>query len=111
VLALPREPKRRSMKRAKIRPRRQEMLPEYDFTDAVRGKYYERFRQGSNIVVLDPDVSEAFPTSASVNSALRSLAAVARTSVVPRASTRATRLRRGTRSAQAAKTSRRRARG
>ena len=49
------------------------MLPEYDFSGAVRGKYYERFRQGSNVVVLDPDVSKAFPDAASVNEALRTL--------------------------------------
>jgi|KBSSwiStaDraftv2_1062776.scaffolds.fasta_scaffold1925951_2 hypothetical protein len=49
------------------------MRPEYDFTGAVRGKYYERFRQGSNVILLDPDVSAAFPTSASVNQALRTL--------------------------------------
>jgi len=57
------------------------MLPEYDFTGAVRGKYYERFRASSNVVVLDPDVSAAFPNAASVNQALRSLASVARRSV------------------------------
>lgn len=57
------------------------MRPEYDFTGAVRGKYYERFRRSSNVVLLDPDVSEAFPNSASVNQALRALASVARRSV------------------------------
>jgi hypothetical protein len=54
------------------------MRPEYDFSGAVRGKYYERFRQRSNVVLLDPDVSEAFPNSESVNQALRALASVAR---------------------------------
>ena len=34
-----------------------DMLPEYDFTGAVRGKYYERYRQGTNVVLLDPDVA------------------------------------------------------
>ena len=58
-----------------------EMLPEYDFAGAVRGKYYDRFRASSNVVVLDPDVSAAFPNAASVNEALRSLASVARRSV------------------------------
>jgi hypothetical protein len=33
-----------------------EILPEYDFTGAVRGKYYERYRQGTNVVLLDPDI-------------------------------------------------------
>ena len=49
-----------------------EMRSEYDFSKAVRGKYYKRFlKEGSNIVVLEPDVAKAFPDSASVNEALR----------------------------------------
>ena len=56
------------------------MRQEYDFTGAVRGKYYERFHQSSNVVLLEPDVSAAFPNSASVNQALRTLASVARKS-------------------------------
>ena len=55
-----------------------DMRPEYDFAGAVRGKYYERFRQGSNVVLLEPDVSAAFPNSAAVNQALRTLMPVAR---------------------------------
>lgn len=39
-----------------------ETRPEYDFTDAVRGKYYERYKAATNVVVLDPDVAEAFKT-------------------------------------------------
>jgi hypothetical protein len=54
------------------------MRTEYDFSNAVRGKYFDRFKQGSNIVKLDPDVFEVFPTSDEVNSALRLLASVAR---------------------------------
>ena len=53
-----------------------EVRPEYDFdySRAVRGKYYKRLlEEGSNVVVLDPDVSKAFHDSASVNEALRSL--------------------------------------
>lgn len=67
------------------------MLPEYDFRGAVRGKYYERYQQSSNVVVLDPDVSEVFPNAASVNDALRTLASVARSSVPRRASGRSSR--------------------
>jgi len=52
-----------------------EMLPEYDLTGRVRGKYVERYQQGTNVVLLDPDVAEKFPTSESVNEALRRLAA------------------------------------
>ena len=53
------------------------MLPEYDFSNAVRGKYYERYRQGTNVVLLDPDVADVFPNATAVNDALRMLVAVA----------------------------------
>jgi hypothetical protein len=68
------------MKKVKSRVTDEGMRPEYDFTGAVRGKYYERFHQSSNVVLLEPDVSAAFPNSASVNQALRALASVARKS-------------------------------
>ncbi len=55
-----------------------EMRPEYDFSGGVRGKYYEAYRQASNIVVLDPDVAEIFRDSASVNEALRLIAKIAK---------------------------------
>lgn len=55
-----------------------EMLPEYDFSGGVRGKYYEAYQQATNIVVLDPDVAEVFRDSAAVNEALRMLARIAR---------------------------------
>jgi hypothetical protein len=54
-----------------------EILPEYDFTGAVRGKYYERYRRGTNVVLLDPDVAAVFRDSASVNDALRRLVSLA----------------------------------
>lgn len=53
-----------------------EVRPEYnfDYSRAVRGKYYKRLmEEGSNVVVLEPDVAKAFHDSASVNEALRSL--------------------------------------
>jgi hypothetical protein len=53
-----------------------QMRAEYDFdySKAVRGKYYKRLlKEGSNVVVLDRDVAKAFPDSASVNKALRSV--------------------------------------
>ena len=53
-----------------------ELRPEYnfDYSKAVRGKYYKRLlEEGSNVVILDPDVAKAFHDSASVNEALRSL--------------------------------------
>ena len=47
--------------------------PEYDFSGGVRGKYAERYRAGTNVVLLDPEVAEAFPSAKAVNDALRSL--------------------------------------
>jgi len=55
-----------------------EMREEYDFSNAVRGKYAERFAKGSNVIVLDPDVAEVFSDAAAVNGALRLLAESAR---------------------------------
>jgi hypothetical protein len=55
-----------------------EMRPEYNFSDfktkGIRGKYYKRIREeGTNVVLLDADVRKAFPDSAAVNKALRSI--------------------------------------
>jgi hypothetical protein len=53
-----------------------DMRPEYDFdySSASRGKYYQRLiKEGSNVVVLEPDIAKAFRSSAAVNDALRSL--------------------------------------
>jgi len=57
-----------------------DMLAEYDFSGAVRGKYAKRFAEGSNVIVLDADVAEVFDDVAAVNSALRLLAESARSS-------------------------------
>ena len=51
-----------------------EMRPEYDFSAGERGKYARRFQEGTNVVVLEPDVAAAFPTSEAVNAALRKVA-------------------------------------
>ncbi|MCZ7573323.1 MAG: hypothetical protein M5U01_32630 [Ardenticatenaceae bacterium] len=58
-----------------------DMLDEYDFSKGVRGKYAERYAEGTNIVVLSPDVAEVFPDSDSVNEALRVLVKIARQKV------------------------------
>ena len=50
-----------------------DLLPEYDFTGGVRGKYVSRLAKGSNIAVLDKDVQKLFPNSVAVNAALRAL--------------------------------------
>lgn len=49
------------------------MLDEYDFSNAVVGKYAKQYAEGTNIVVLEPDVAKVFPDSAAVNQALRQL--------------------------------------
>ena len=57
-----------------------EMREEYDFSEAVRGKYAERFAKGSNVIVLDADVASVFSDAEAVNGALRLLAEAARAS-------------------------------
>ena len=52
------------------------MRKEYDFSKGVRGKYAKKYRAGTNIVLLDPDVAKVFKTPGSVNQALRSLAEI-----------------------------------
>jgi hypothetical protein len=54
------------------------LLPEYDFSKAVRGKYTKRFEKSSNIVVIAPDVMKSFPDSDSVNETLRAVAKIAK---------------------------------
>jgi hypothetical protein len=57
-----------------------ELRAEYDFSHlsgGVRGKYVERYQAGTNLVLLDPDVAQAFPTEDAVNEALRLLMQVA----------------------------------
>ena len=46
-------------------------IPDVDFTGGVRGKYYQQYRAGTNIVLLDPDVAKVFRDSVVVNQALR----------------------------------------
>jgi hypothetical protein len=63
-----------------------ELRPEYrreDLGPGVRGKYFEVYREGTNLVLLSPDVAKAFPTEKAVNDALRSLIEVAQRTVVP----------------------------
>lgn len=66
------------MSGSNMNPKRQrlvadEMRPEYDFSGAVRAKYYQRYLESTNVVVLDPDVAKRFKNSTAVNEALRSL--------------------------------------
>jgi hypothetical protein len=58
-----------------------ELRPEYDFSAGVRGKHFEAYKKGSNVVFLDPDIAAVFKDSAAVNSALRLLLTLAREQV------------------------------
>jgi hypothetical protein len=60
------------------------MRPEYDFSKAVRGVTAARYAEGSNVVLLDPDVVEIFPNARAVNEALRTIARVTRATSRPR---------------------------
>jgi hypothetical protein len=51
-----------------------ELRAEYDFSEGQRGKYAARFKEGTRVVVLEPDVAAVFPTSEAVNAALRKVA-------------------------------------
>lgn len=92
------------MKKANELPEN-DIRPEYDFASmkgGVRGKYVNRFRAGSNIVLLEPEIAEVFPTDAAVNEALRGLLdttnAVRRTGGLPNKALKPTsRPRRGSR--------------
>ena len=52
------------------------MQAEYDFSRGVRGNYARRYAQGTNVVVLEPDVAKAFPNAEAVNSSLRALVSI-----------------------------------
>ncbi len=49
------------------------MREEYDFSKGVRAKYFKRYSEGSNIIILDPEVAAVFSDSESVNDALKTL--------------------------------------
>ncbi len=52
---------------------RADMREHYEFRGGVRGKYAQRYAEGTNVVVLDPDVAQMFPDRESVNEALRAV--------------------------------------
>jgi hypothetical protein len=66
------------MKKTSAKRRGSPMRAEYDFSKGVRGKYAQRFREGTNVVVLAPEVAEMFPDSAAVNDALKALVEIAK---------------------------------
>jgi len=59
-------------------PKDKDMLEEYDFSKGVRGKYAKSYADGTNVVVIEPDIANIFPDHDSVNQALRSLAEIIR---------------------------------
>lgn len=64
------------MKKKANRNPNNDLRPEYDFVSmkgGVRGKYAQRFREGTNIVLLQPEIAAAFPNEAAVNEALRGI--------------------------------------
>jgi hypothetical protein len=60
-----------------------DMLAEYDFGKGTRGKYAQRYAQGTNLVLLSPDVAEVFPDTEAVNEALRTLIRITRETMKP----------------------------
>jgi hypothetical protein len=68
------------MKKGSKTKRQQDMLPEYDFSKGERGKYAKRYAEGTNVVLIEPDLAQVFPDSASVNEALRARVTLARKS-------------------------------
>jgi len=54
----------------------EEMRAHYDFTEGIRGKYARRYAEGTNVVVLDPDVARLFPNREAVNETLRAVAQI-----------------------------------
>jgi hypothetical protein len=61
----------------KPEPDRDTLQPEYDFSEATRGTTAARYAEGTNVVVIDPELQSLFPTSEAVNDALRELARIA----------------------------------
>ena len=69
------------MKKHVEKQRADELRPEYDLArlrGGVRGKYAARFKAGTNLVLLSPDIAEYFPDEQSVNAALRLLVGIAK---------------------------------
>ena len=74
--------------KAAVRTDVDEILPEYDFSRSSRNKYASRYAAGSVVVVLEPDVAVAFPSSGEANEALRSLAGIIQKHGSPRPTSR-----------------------
>jgi hypothetical protein len=77
--------KEKTKQTLQVRSDEDTMRPEYDFSEAVRGVTAERYAQGSNVVVLEPDVVQMFPNATAVNEALRALGGIIRSVPQPKA--------------------------
>jgi len=78
--------------------KKEEMRKEYQREDlgiGIRGKYYDEYKKGTNLVLLSPDVAKAFPTEEAVNKALRSLINIARETIGLKRPNRRTKTARG----------------
>jgi hypothetical protein len=82
------------MKKAKKEDMRKEYRRE-DLGAGVRGKYYDEYKKGTNLVLLSPDVAKAFPTEEAVNKTLRSLINIAQTIGLTKRSSRRAKTARG----------------
>ena len=76
VRGVPTRVSENNMKKARKSGSKKQAVPDIDFSGGVRGKYAEAFAQGTNLVVLSPEVAEIFPDSTAVNEALRTLARI-----------------------------------
>jgi hypothetical protein len=74
-----------------VRDDADDMLPEYDFTAGVRGKYARDFARNRNIRILSPDLLETFPDSESVNEALHMLVRITSSAVAKKLSAKTAR--------------------
>jgi hypothetical protein len=75
------------MRKGSARKLNDDLRPEYDLTQlkgGVRGKYYQRAKAGTNLVLVDPDLARAFPNGEAVNRALRLLLRTANAATTPR---------------------------
>jgi hypothetical protein len=73
------------MKKANRRSQN-DMRPEYDFASmkgGIRDRYVKQYRAGTNLILLDPELAEAFPTDSAVNDALRALLKMTETARLP----------------------------
>ena len=61
------------MRKAPSKSSRESIQAEYDFSQGERGKYARRYAQGTNVVVLEPDVAKVFRSSKAVNASLRKI--------------------------------------